>query len=316
MKVHALNGEFDTDILYREVNKNVEIIEELARTKPISISTHPIGFVIPLGTLGNAPTHDTQFKSNFHIVAYTIADELLDKTIDFKDFNTEDNNEQGQICKLAKQFSDLATDKFGKGWRITLFNVSLAKAIESMCKGSKDVDSMKKAMDELYTIVNGRVEQIDKTSEKDKWPHEVIELFYAPFRAISCEITKLVDRRSISDNNPIGICNNIVIETLVYDDYANGLRLLTNTESFASSKIRQHYMDSNNYLCVLKARVAGDDGQFRPIRQFAGKSKVGFTDIKSGSTERIIYNIVNKNYKHWSFISISSSLNIKLNCID
>lgn len=46
------------------------------------------------------------------------------------------------------------------------------------------------------------------------------------------------------------------IEIMVYDRYANGIRLLTNYESFASTRIRQHEADDEKvWAYVLKARI-------------------------------------------------------------
>lgn len=313
MKIVTTNGAFNTEELYKNTNINLVEIEESSRTNPKEASKYPIGYIIPLGTLGNAPSQSTQFKSNFHIVAYTIADELMDKSTDFEDFNIDDSKqEQGQIYKLIKKLNEIAKSTLGLGWNITLFNVKLSTAIDSMCKGSNEIDVMNKSINDLQTIVSNRLGLLSKSNEENPWKHEIIELFYTPLRAISYKFMKLVEKNTQKDLMPFGICNNIIIETLVYDSYANGLRLLTNTESFASSKIRSYKGESTIYLLVLKARIVGEEDGFRPIRQYGGKSRISKVELTSGCAERIIYNLVNKNYKHWSFISIPENLDIEL----
>lgn len=333
MKVYLKNGEFITEEFMKKTADNVIGLEEAARSIPKKSLKYPIGYVIPLGTLGNAPNQSVQFKSNFHIVAYIIASDLIDRELDFEDFNLADRvQDKGQISKLSKALDELAEGKLGKGWRITVFNVNLDTVVSSMCKGNNDLDTMRKSMDDLYTIVNSRINQLSKSNAKEVWPHELIDLIYVPLKALSTEFSKIIKPQTpqqpkpkLSRNQELTtkeakkkltlnkICEGILIEALVYDDYANGLRLLTNIESFASSKIRIHKLDDDNlYLFVLKARISGDNPEFIPIRQFAGKSKISDTEISSGCVTRIIYNLINKNYTHWSFISIPDSLKIDL----
>ena len=319
MKVTTSAGAIETNELSTKVNINMVKLEEAARNNPLSIDNFPIGYVIPLGTLGNAQNQQEQFSSNFHLVAYTIAKDLRDLSIDFSDFNVNtDQNAQGQVLKLQKRLDELAIRSLGDNWRVTIFNVSLQTTIDSMCKSRQDVDAMAKAMDDLYKIIESRIKGIANSNEKNPIHHEIVELFYAPLKALSTSVIKIVEPRSKSASAPLGLCNEIVIENLIYDDYANGLRLLANKESFASSKIRRYTSDELHdvILLVLKARILGDDISFRPIRQFAGKSRISVAKTKSGCSERIIYNIVNKNYKHWSFISLPGDFKISLSNID
>lgn len=319
MKVTTSTGAIETNELSTKVNINMVKLEEAARNNPLSIDNFPIGYVIPLGTLGNAQNQQEQFSSNFHLVAYTIAKDLRDLSIDFSDFNVNtDQNAQGQVLKLQKRLDELAIRSLGDNWRVTIFNVSLQTTIDSMCKSRQDVDAMAKAMDDLYKIIESRIKGIANSNEKNPIHHEIVELFYAPLKALSTSVIKIVEPRSKSASAPLGLCNEIVIENLIYDDYANGLRLLANKESFASSKIRRYTSNELHdvILLVLKARILGDDISFRPIRQFAGKSRISVAKTKSGCSERIIYNIVNKNYKHWSFISLPSDFKISLSNID
>lgn len=319
MKVTTSTGAIETNELSTKVNINMVKLEEAARNNPLSIDNFPIGYVIPLGTLGNAQNQQEQFSSNFHLVAYTIAKDLRDLSIDFSDFNVNtDQNAQGQVLKLQKRLDELAIRSLGDNWRVTIFNVSLQTTIDSMCKSRQDVDAMAKAMDDLYKIIESRIKGIANSNEKNPIHHEIVELFYAPLKALSTSVIKIVEPRSKSASAPLGLCNEIVIENLIYDDYANGLRLLANKESFASSKIRRYTSDELHdvILLVLKARILGDDISFRPIRQFAGKSRISVAKTKSGCSERIIYNIVNKNYKHWSFISLPGDFKISLSNID
>lgn len=319
MKVTTSTGAIETNELSTKVNINMVKLEEAARNNPLSIDNFTIGYVIPLGTLGNAQNQQEQFSSNFHLVAYTIAKDLRDLSIDFSDFNVNtDQNAQGQVLKLQKRLDELAIRSLGDNWRVTIFNVSLQTTIDSMCKSRQDVDAMAKAMDDLYKIIESRIKGIANSNEKNPIHHEIVELFYAPLKALSTSVIKIVEPRSKSASAPLGLCNEIVIENLIYDDYANGLRLLANKESFASSKIRRYTSDELHdvILLVLKARILGDDISFRPIRQFAGKSRISVAKTKSGCSERIIYNIVNKNYKHWSFISLPSDFKISLSNID
>lgn len=333
MKVYLKNGEFLTEDFLKKTSDNVIGLEEAARTTPKKSLKYPIGYVIPLGTLGNAPNQSVQFKSNFHIVAYIIASDLIDRDLDFEDFNLADRvQDKGQISKLSKALDELAESKLGKGWRITIFNVNLDTVVSSMCKGNNDLDTMRKSMDDLYTIVNSRILQLGKSTAQEPWGHELIDLFYAPLKAVSAEFSKIIKPQATQQPKPKlsraqelttkeakkkltlnKICEGILIEALVYDDYANGMRLLTNIESFASSKIRIHKLDNSDiYLFVLKARISGDNPEFLPIRQFAGKSKISDTEITSGCVTRIIYNLINKNYAHWSFISIPDDLKVSL----
>lgn len=319
MKVTTSTGAIETNELSTKVNINMVKLEEAARNNPLSIDNFPIGYVIPLGTLGNAQNQQEQFSSNFHLVAYTIAKDLIDLSIDFSDFNVNtDQNAQGQVLKLQKRLDELAIRSLGDNWRVTIFNVSLQTTIDSMCKSRQDVDAMAKAMDDLYKIIESRIKGIANSNEKNPIHHEIVELFYAPLKALSTSVIKIVEPRSKSASAPLGMCNEIVIENLIYDDYANGLRLLANKESFASSKIRRYASNELHdvILLVLKARILGDDISFRPIRQFAGKSRISVAKTKSGCSERIIYNIVNKNYKHWSFISLPGDFKISLSNID
>lgn len=319
MKVTTSAGAIETNELSTKVNINMVKLEEAARNNPLSIDNFPIGYVIPLGTLGNAQNQQEQFSSNFHLVAYTIAKDLRDLSIDFSDFNVNtDQNAQGQVLKLQKRLDELAIRSLGDNWRVTIFNVSLHTTIDSMCKSRQDVDAMAKAMDDLYKIIESRIKGIANSNEKNPIHHEIVELFYAPLKALSTSVIKIVEPRSKSASAPLGLCNEIVIENLIYDDYANGLRLLANKESFASSKIRRYTSNELHdvILLVLKARILGDDISFRPIRQFAGKSRISVAKTKSGCSERIIYNIVNKNYKHWSFISLPGDFKISLSNID
>lgn len=319
MKVTTSTGAIETNELSTKVNINMVKLEEAARNNPLSIDNFPIGYVIPLGTLGNAQNQQEQFSSNFHLVAYTIAKDLRDLSIDFSDFNVNtDQNAQGQVLKLQKRLDELAIRSLGDNWRVTIFNVSLQTTIDSMCKSRQDVDAMAKAMDDLYKIIESRIKGIANSNEKNPIHHEIVELFYAPLKALSTSVIKIVEPRSKSASAPLGLCNEIVIENLIYDDYANGLRLLANKESFASSKIRRYTSNELHdvILLVLKARILGDDISFRPIRQFAGKSRISVAKTKSGCSERIIYNIVNKNYKHWSFISLPIDFKISLSNID
>lgn len=319
MKVTTSAGAIETNELSTKVNINMVKLEEAARNNPLSIDNFPIGYVIPLGTLGNAQNQQEQFSSNFHLVAYTIAKDLRDLSIDFSDFNVNtDQNAQGQVLKLQKRLDELAIRSLGDNWRVTIFNVSLQTTIDSMCKSRQDVDAMAKAMDDLYKIIESRIKGIANSNEKNPIHHEIVELFYAPLKALSTSVIKIVEPRSKSASAPLGLCNEIVIENLIYDDYANGLRLLANKESFASSKIRRYTSNELHdvILLVLKARILGDDISFRPIRQFAGKSRISVAKTKSGCSERIIYNIVNKNYKHWSFISLPGDFKISLSNID
>ena len=298
MKVTTSTGAIETNELSTKVNINMVKLEEAARNNPLSIDNFPIGYVIPLGTLGNAQNQQEQFSSNFHLVAYTIAKDLRDLSIDFSDFNVNtDQNAQGQVLKLQKRLDELAIRSLGDNWRVTIFNVSLQTTIDSMCKSRQDVDAMAKAMDDLYKIIESRIKGIANSNEKNPIHHEIVELFYAPLKALSTSVIKIVEPRSKSASAPLGMCNEIVIENLIYDDYANGLRLLANKESFASSKIRRYTSNELHdvILLVLKARILGDDISFRPIRQFAGKSRISVAKTKSGCSERIIYNIVNKN---------------------
>lgn len=335
MRIYAKNGTFDTEALYKQAQTNIMKLEDICRNEPKSSIKYPIGYVLPLGTLSNAPDQEAQFKSNFHIVAYMISPDLIDKELDFEDFNIGDRvQDLGQISKLSKELDSLSESTFGRGWRITVFNVKLTNVIESMCKGNNDLDNMRKSMKDLLAIINSRISNLAKATSENTWPHELIDLFYAPLTAISydfvrtigkCEtksikISKMQDTIATSTAKTRLIQNKssegILIETLVYDDYASGIRLLTNVESFTSSKIRVHdELDPEIYLYVLKARIDGESPGFIPIRQFAGKSKISTHEILSGCTTRIVYNIINKNYSHWSFISIPKNLKLKLSTL-
>lgn len=339
MKIVVPNGEFITEELTKQAQLSVPLIEECARENPYDSIKFPVGFVVPLGTLGNAPNQSTQFKSNFHVVAYNSASELLDKDIDFEDFNISDRfQDNGHISKLNKALDLLAEHTFGAGWKITVFNVKLSIVIESMCKGVNDLDVLKKSMDDFYNIVNSRIEALKTATKEKPWPHELIEIYYSPLKALSidfAEVISVTTQKTQVSNEPkaggtmrgqqankvitkeIRTCEGIQIRTLVYDEYANGLRMLTNLESFTSSKIRTHSKDDQDtYLFVLKARVSGDDIKFKPIRQFAGKSVISHCEVNSGCVKRIVYNIINKNYTQWSFISIPSDLKVDMRKIE
>lgn len=308
MKIHTLNGVIDTSNIQKELKNNVVELEKSLRECPSTAYKYDIGYIIPLGTLGNAPSHDSQFTSNFQIVAFNIEESLLSKSEDFLDFNLDELTDHGHITKLLKKVNDLAELELGPGWKIGLFNVKTAVTIESMCHGAKDASDMRAASDDLYNKISQRVGLLKSTTADNPWQHEVVTLFYAGLSALNIEAYKRIEVKKIKDEKA-GItkqesCIGIMIEALVYDKYANGLRLLCDTEQFASSKMRQHTDASPTYLYVLKARIYEDEKEFIPIRQFGGESKVSNIDIKSGCSERIIYNIINKNYKHWSFISI------------
>ena len=308
MKLYTLNGVIDTSEIHNELKNNVEELEKAIREKPSEAYTYDIGYIIPLGTLGNAPVHSAQFTSNFQIIAFNIEDSLLTKKEDFLDFNLDELADHGHISKLLKRTNDLAESELGQGWKIGLFNVKTAVTIDSMCHGTRDAADMRNAADELYNKISQRIVLLKAATAENPWQHEIVTLFYAGLSALNIEAYKRIEVKKVKDEklvvNKQENCVGIMIEALVYDKYANGLRLLTDTEQFASSKMRQHTDASPTYLYVLKARVFGAEKGFVPIRQFGGESQVSNIDIKSGCSERIIYNIINKNYKHWSFISI------------
>ena len=72
-----------------------------------------------------------------------------------------------------------------------------------MCKGVNDVDVMKRAMDDFYNIVNGRVEQLKKATQENPWGHEVIELYYAPLRESDSVCTLILD--DVNDSRFVNI---------------------------------------------------------------------------------------------------------------
>lgn len=314
MFINIINSSIDTEKAYETCNENSKKFEESTRICPIEAYKFPIGFVIPLGTLKDEHDRNSQFTSNFHIVAYTIADELLDKTIDFEDFNIECNAiDQGSIYRSTKKINNFVQSKLGNGWKVTLFNVSIPTAIKSLCKGIDTVESVNKAIGIYENIIYNRINKLVQASEDGStWENEVVELFYDKVNTLSNNFVKVIDNRHSDKNSHFIECNSIGVELLVYDRYANGLRLLSGVDSFASSKIRLHNFDNKIYPFVLKARVQGEDSSFKPIRQFGGKSIITKSEITSGCTERIIYNIVNKNYKHWSFLSIPEDIEVVL----
>lgn len=340
MKIKTLSGVIDTQELYNKACNNLVKIEELLRTSPYEICRYPIGYLLPLGTLGNARDKKEQFKSNFNIVAYTLPDYLRTNYKDFEDLNITDPNEPvGQIVKdLQSQLNAIAGRFFGKNWTITMFNSSLSMTIESMHKTEGQAQLLKKNADELLSIVQNRVRGLGKSVipnnaddsneiNLDKvvaHPHEVVEFTYQPFRAMSLKIkpikadidsSKKIYSSSTKKMLEIQKCDELLIETMIYDNWANGLRLLSNIESFISTVIRSNTCD-HAIVLALKARKYEEDPYFVPIRQFSGESKIATTDISSGCTERIIYNTVNKNYRFWSFLSLPIESTINLDSVN
>ena len=164
MKVTTSTGAIETNELSTKVNINMVKLEEAARNNPLSIDNFPIGYVIPLGTLGNAQNQQEQFSSNFHLVAYTIAKDLRDLSIDFSDFNVNtDQNAQGQVLKLQKRLDELAIRSLGDNWRVTIFNVSLQTTIDSMCKSRQDVDAMAKAIEDAIAALEKKPITVPET---------------------------------------------------------------------------------------------------------------------------------------------------------
>ena len=305
MIVTTINGNFDTENAYRQCNNNTKDFEEFTRRTPGEVFKLPLGYIIPLGTMGNAMTKQDQFKSNFHIIAYALADELIDRTLDFEDFNIRIKNESGKIIKSINKLNTYVENKLGSGWKVTIFNVSISTSINSMCNGVDTVESIDLAISEYEKIVMSRIDGLSKSNELNPWKHEIIELFYDYAQVMSSSFRKIMSKDKKE-------CIGIGVELLVYDSYANGLRLLFGVDSFTSSKIRMHNADSNIYTFVLKARIKGRNVKFKPVRRFSGKSNISDVEVMSGCSERIAYNIVNKNYRHWSFISLPEDLRIPL----
>lgn len=196
----------------------------------------------------------------------------------------------------------------GKGWRIAVFNSSLADAMEELTKGNGTLQDVQLASKAIVDLVSKSLEEMKNSSKEKPYRHDVIDLFYADCDTLDAKLYKL---RQKEQNTSEGIaeaqdsCNKLKIEIMVYDRYANGIRLLTNFEQFAQTRIRQHSdNDDTVWAYVLKARISVDPVDYCQIRQFNGSTTVQTKTDLQGCCKRIIYTLVNKNYNHWNFISL------------
>lgn len=321
-------GNLDTLSVSENIKKSMDNLESSIRNTPNEAYKVTVGIVIPLGTLGGASDEAEQFRSNFQVVAYNCPELLQKNHKDLVDFNVNnpkiDNG--GLIKNLLKELNKLAEEYLGPGWRITIFNAPLPAVLKSMGQGVSTPEALTKNSTKLIDIVATRLIKMKKTyseitDKTEVYEHEIIELFYGGHSAMSLSLKgidnskehKVKDRDILDESDDQS--SKIMIQMLVFDRWANGLRSLKNIESFTSTKIRMYDTNDVNavaYAFSLKARLVGDNVEAKPIRGFDGTTILSKTRIKSGCTRRIIYNLVNKNYSHWSYLAIPSNSKLEV----
>lgn len=290
------------------VNKSAREIEILSRQNPSQITNNIIGYIIPLGTIDK---NLKEFDSNYQLIAYYVAKDFTENAEGIIRPEVKASSvEAATIVTVNKKLTQLAETYLDSGWNITIFNNTMSNTIEYLNKDSTDIEELQKTILALQRLVEDRLKALKSSSKDSVWKHEVIELFYTSLNCIQCNI--YIDKSVREVEGTIG---PLTIDTLTYDDYANGMRLLSNVESFATTKIRQHIDidDKRVYPYVMKARVIGDKSEYRPIRAFNGDSIISGQKSLSGCTMRIVYNIVNKDYECWTFLSLprdSSAYNV------
>lgn len=320
MIIKTNKGLYDTSKVYEELNKNMVKLEETMRTVPTLASDVVVGHIIPLVTLGGAISDEEQFSSNFQIIAYNCPNILANNYKDLEDFNVTKSDISYLVKNIKTEFSKLANQYFGEGWNITIFNAKIETALNSMTKGMSSPEQLVNQTAKMIEITKGRLDNMDrifkplntKDDNKDigdipEYQHNIIHLFYGWHKALSIKVKQL-DRKTDSSNKT----DDIEVKILIYDRWANGLRVLINNESFTSTRIRMYNGEDEILGFSLKARLAEDDSNVMPIREFDGTTKLTPNTIKSGCTRRIIYNIINKNYEHWSYLSIPSNIKIDI----
>lgn len=294
MEIYTQSGKFDTEKVAEMASKEARALEVDSRENPANVNTHNIGYIIPLGALDS---NIGEFSSKFILIAYNIAKEFSTNMNDFEELNGSPKElEAAAITRLTQELSNRVEQTLGKGWKIAMFNSNIQEAVSARTRRPGD-DAMSEALCSIKHFVEQSIDGLSKTSEEKPWRHEIVNLFYG-----DCDVLESTFKISNAEDKDGE--HQVDVSMLVYDNYANGLRILSNRESFATTRIRQHKTGKDKiWAYVLKARTPLDKPEYRPIRQFDGTSIVTTQDV-SGITLRIIYHLVNKNYNKWNFLSL------------
>ena len=306
MIFYTQTGKFDTDEEVKKENKNAKIVERMCREKPEQVKEYTVGHIIPLGAVDNTKN---EFNSKYIIIAYEIASDFGIQVNDFSEINLYTRESQDiAVLSLENGLNQMIESVMGKGWHIAVFNQSFKSVLDELTKTADSIAQLQSASKTIQDIVARAIDQMKKSQAEKPYKHDIIDLFYADCDTLDAKIYKIkssIDNQNEQQNEQQDACNKMKIEILVYDRYANGIRLLTNYESFASTRIRQHEADDEKvWAYVLKARIQVDPSDYVQVRQFNGSTTIQTKNDIQGCCKRIIYTLVNKNYTRWNFISL------------
>lgn len=300
MKFWLPTGEFDSEQAVKDQAKNAKSVERDSRENPQNVKTHVIGHILPLGQLDSK---DDDFDSKFIIIAYEIANEFGTSVNDFSEINLYTREMQDvTVISLENSLNQLIEATLGNGWRVAIFNEQFKGCLDSLQRNQEDLQQFQQASKIIVDTVYKQLTNLKNSTKEKPYKHDIIDLFYADCDTLDARFCKLHQNQQ---NDQRDSSSKIQIEIMVYDRYANGIRLLSNYESFTSARIRQHNQnDDKVWAFVLKARICVDQSDYCPVRQFNGNTTVSSKQDIQGSCKRIVYTLVNKNYNRWNFISI------------
>lgn len=300
MRFWVPTGQFNSEDAVQDSAKNAKLVERDCRESPQNVKNHTIGHILPLGQIDST---DDDFDSKFIVIAYEIANEFGTSINDFSEINLYTREMQDvTVISLENSLNQLIEATLGKGWRVAIFNDQFKSALDFLQKGQQDISSFQQASKNIVDTVHKQIANLKKSTKEKPYKHDIIDLFYADCDTLDAKFCKL---HQINQDDQRDTSNKVQIEVMVYDRYANGIRLLSNYESFTSARIRQHSQDNDKvWAFVLKARISVDQPDYLPIRQFNGSTTVSSKQNIQGTCKRIVYTLVNKNYNRWNFISI------------
>lgn len=305
MKLWLPTGQFDQEKAVQDSVKTAKLVEKASRENPETVKNYVIGHIMPLGQLDN---QTNEFNSKYIFIAYEIASEFGVQVNDFSEINIYTNGVSDvTVQSLENSLNAMIEQSLGKGWRIAVFNSSLKSVLDEYQKDQEQLTNIQQVSKNIAEIVGKALDEMKNSTKEKPYRHDLINLFYADCDTIDAKLYKLKQKdMNTQDGVENGeTCNKLKIEIMVYDRYANGIRLLTNFEQFASTRIRQHIQnDDKVWAFVLKARTVQDGPEYCPTRQFNGSTTVQSKNDIQGCCKRIIYTLVNKNYNHWNFISL------------
>lgn len=305
MKFWLPTGQFDQEKAVQESIKTAKLVEKASRENPDTVKDYVIGHIIPFGQLDNK---DDEFNSKFIFIAYEIASEFGVQVNDFSEINIYTTGVSDvTVQSIENSLNQMIEKSLGKGWRIAVFNSSIKTVFDECSRDSEQLAGIQQMSKNMTDLVAKQLSEMEKSTKDTPYKHDLINLFYADCDTLDAKLYKLKqkDINTQDGSEASEVCNRLKIEVMVYDRYANGIRLLTNYEQFASTRIRQHMQDNDKvWAFVLKARISIDQQDYCPVRQFNGSTTVQSKQDIQGCCKRIIYTLVNKNYNKWNFISL------------